>query len=403
MAIRRGAIYCRVAYRGEPDTQPLDVQELCCRRQAVELDVQIDIRHVYIDALRQSWEPDAPAPGWQSLLEAIRREPLTDVIVFGLERFLRRPAELLALAKRTKSAGIRLHGCPPVAIADLLGEAQRRLATMKTVSSRVLAAQHKASLAGLPHGGGRRPYGYQPGMKGLEPDEASIVREVYQSYRDGASLTRIANSLNVRGVSTAIGGRWTAASVARILDAPRYACPDSGMWPACVDMRLWEQVQVKRHAPAQPARRREYLLTGLLKCSGCGRHMVGSVVGTYRMYVCTKSPRWTGVACRRSIAADPLEALVQERACLLLESLDRRKLATLAVAVATDGSAKVRPHRAMDGVTVGRSARKTWNALTHKRRQDVLRFLYAAIYIGESTTIRSVFDESRVDLVCHPL
>src|SRR5438067_619505 len=91
-----------------------------------------------------------------------------------------------------------------------------------TVDRRELRCRDYA-LAGRPHGGGRRPFGYEVGMGALIPAESKVVREIFSRFLEGETLRAIASDLNVREVPTSLGSVWTVGGVARVLDAPRYA------------------------------------------------------------------------------------------------------------------------------------------------------------------------------------
>jgi hypothetical protein len=257
--------------------------------------------------------------------------------------------------------------------------------------------------AGRPHGGGRRAYGYQSGTHVLVEAEAAIVREIFARYLDGESLRGIAWDLNARNVTTAYGHHWAPDKVARIVDAPRYAGLRvfrgeiarsangdylMGAWQPCITVAEWEKAQAQRllRAQADAAGRqpnRQYLLTGLLWCARCERHMVGSVVDTYRMYACTANSRQAPDRCSRHIAAETLETFIQERAIQILLDRDDRAFST----------------EAFDGVVTGPTARFAWHRLPHDRRAAVLRAVFAAVRIGPSSTPRSVFDYGRVEAV----
>jgi len=59
--------------------------------------------------------------------------------------------------------------------------------------------------------------------------------------------------------------------------------------------------------------------------------------------------------------------------------------------------------RGLDGVVTGPDARFSWDHLPDNRKADVLRFLFAAVRIGTSSSLTAVFDYSRVEVVRHPL
>jgi DNA invertase Pin-like site-specific DNA recombinase len=68
------------------------------------------------------------------------------------------------------------------------------------------------------------PYGYEYRDKTLsvKEEEAQQVREMYSAYLAGASLQKLVDTLNDRGVPSKKGGRWNKESVANVLKNPLY-------------------------------------------------------------------------------------------------------------------------------------------------------------------------------------
>lgn len=68
--------------------------------------------------------------------------------------------------------------------------------------------------------------GYRKGADGkpeIVPDEAEIVKEIYHSYLTGMSLQQIADSLNIRGITTKSGkSLWKSNKIQNILTNEKY-------------------------------------------------------------------------------------------------------------------------------------------------------------------------------------
>ena len=123
----------------------------------------------------------------------------------------------------------------------------------------------------------------------VDPDTAPIVREVFESSRQGNGLKEICKELNDRGITNK-GRRWqknvlhyvltneayTGAAVwGRTTKGERAADPVrvEGAWPALVSKELFEAVRrgMKERAPVvqRPGRvGSKFLLSGLLRCGG---------------------------------------------------------------------------------------------------------------------------------------
>lgn len=179
--------------------------------------------------------------------------------------------------------------------------------------------ERHAQMARRGHVTGGRVYGYDnvPVMEGerrervehrINPDEAAVVREIFDRYGRGEGLRTIAHDLNVRGVPAPRAGNrgtgsWAQSSLHAIVHRERYRGviewgrvgsaykkgtrvaverPDEQVIRverpelAIIDAETWERAQRKvdvlerltssRAAGRPPA----YLLSGLARCAECG-------------------------------------------------------------------------------------------------------------------------------------
>lgn len=427
----RGAVYCRLPHRRAVDQVPLDQRERICRRSAADAGVPVSAREVFLDARADSWQWKRSDRAWTALLATLRTGALTDLIVYGLRDVAdHAPADAAELLEASRTHSVRLHDPrgdadwnEPRARAELEAEVSRSLQSIRDASATTRALQRDQVAAGLPHGGGRRAFGYTTGYRALLEPEAAVVREVFARFLAGESMGALAADLNARGVPCAAGGVWSSTRIARLLDAPRYAglrvvrgqiARDAdgnalrGVWRPCVSEHDWLLVQAlrldQRQARAAQYRvRRDYLLSGLVECSGCARSMPGTSIAGYQTYACPGRPEADSDHCARHIGARSLESFVEEHALRRLESWapDAPLSAPLAHRVAR-ARMTVRDALALDGVTTGGDAREAWSALTRARKAAVLRFLFASVSVGPKTTARGVFDESRINPIPGP-
>ena len=443
-------IYCCVPHIDDEDQSTVDVRELKCREYARARRLHVAPAAVQADAVRTVWKAKGVKPGWAATLAAVERRKIRDLILYAPGSLLRHRAnDLVRLLNASERNGIVLHSVGDE--WDLSDPAQRRTLgerasaawrSAQAVSRASRAAHRGAALAGRPHGGGRRAFGYEAGMGEVIPAESKVVREVFARFLEGETLRAIAFDLNGRKVPTAMGSAWTVGGVGRILDAPRYAGirvfrgqirgDDGGYlraaWEPCVSIEDWERVRALRashsagHGKARNgAERSGYLLTGLVECMACGHSMVGSIVGGYRMYACASTRNQPPEECARSIGATSFELHVQEDAIRILQEWDAARVASLPMVGnrRTDprpapggehaafgdvhGGVVVRSASAIDGIVTGPDAGLDWPRVPLRRRAEVLRFLYTVIRVGPKTTSRGVFDPGRIALVPHPL
>ena len=100
-----------------------------------------------------------------------------------------------------------------------MAENERFVIRDRTAGGRVT----KAGKGGF--AGGQAPYGYAKNLEGglwIVPDQARIVRRIFQERRRKRTLQAIADTLNAEGVPGPRGGRWAVSTVAYVTDNPKY-------------------------------------------------------------------------------------------------------------------------------------------------------------------------------------
>ena len=70
------------------------------------------------------------------------------------------------------------------------------------------------------YSGGRAPLGYkvQDGGLVINPDEAAIVRKIFEMRDNGMTMMEIVSTLNKEGIQTRNGGEWVISTVQSILN-----------------------------------------------------------------------------------------------------------------------------------------------------------------------------------------
>lgn len=435
-----GALYCCVPRRGDEDQTPVDVQERQGRAHAASIGITVPAHLVFADQRRSVWNSGSERPGWTKLLTAVRSGQVPALVVIKPAMLIRhRAADAVELLIAAQENGVELYSMgDSLDLADTngredaLSQARHHAGKAAALSKTVQKLRRQNADDGRPHGGGRRAYGYGPGMHPLIADEAETVREMYKRYLAGESLRAIAGDLNARGIPTVTGSIWTTGGVSRILDAPRYAglrvfqggveSIDGlrhAVWEPCVTVEDWQRARAERAARSAAADnhrpRAGYLLTGLVVCERCRDHMVGSIVGDYRMYACPSKDKSQPERCNRHIGAKSLEDYVQQAAVeVLLNSSTTPAPSELPVTIrrgpvgnpvhanrfrAGHGRVQTQSATVLDGVVTGPEAAAAWSRLPEERRRAVLRFLFASVEIGDKTTSRSVFDTSRIKIL----
>ncbi len=222
-----------------------------------------------------------------------------------------------------------------------------------TIIDRVIGGMERKAARGE-WNGGYRPFGYQIHKSAdkthlLVPDSAEaaivpVIFDLYANHRLGAKS--IAVWLTDHGHRTRAGRPWSHKAVLPILRNRLYLGEiyfrDTwypGKHQPLVDQPTFNAAQALLAERGDAHSKRasntsEYLLSGRVRCVGCGKHFIGSAAHgnryRYRYYVCFSRQRYGADTC----AADRLPAEQLDQAVLeaLLDTFQRTDLFERAVA-----------------------------------------------------------------------
>ena len=141
----------------------------------------------------------------------------------------------------------------------------------------------------------------------IDPEGAAVVREIFEQYASGKTVTEIIQSLNARQIKTSQEKAFNKNSLHRLLRNRRYigyyiykgGDSQHGGMPRFWRTSLFERVQHilnRNKSPARSRGREEYLLTTKLFCGYC-REMMTGYGGTgksgkaYHYYACNNFKR----------------------------------------------------------------------------------------------------------------
>lgn len=301
--------------------------------------VVIDPETTADDDISASKFSTKPRPGYDRLLAAIEAGQVEVIICTEMTRLYRKLEELLELikmAERTRLKGIWTTddigydlSTPEGVHAAIaaINNAQLESAKLSKRQKRKKAAQARQ---GMSNGGGR-PFGFDKTGMELVPEEVTILIEAKDRYLAGETMRDIVRDFYSRGVLSPYGKPWQIENFQRVLFNRRYLgirvhneAEYPALWPAIFTQGEWERMNtrrlaiVARYPGKQPGTTRQYLLTGLLYCGGCGKPMIGSRRKTkdeiQRRYRCRHvdnygQPYGCGKVFR---GADPLDLWVTE-------------------------------------------------------------------------------------------
>ena len=357
--VTAAGIYARISNDPEGDRLDVNRQVDDCRAEAERR--AWPVADLYVDDDKSAWS-GTDRPEYRRLLDDIAAHRIDAVLFWHPDRLTRQPIQMeqfIEVCRRAKLDDIAWIGGELAGRDDdgllllrILG-AVASDASAKT-SKRIRRKNDERALAGLPTGGGTRPFGYRDARRSVDPVEAVLVHEAADRALAGDSLRAIATDWNARGVVTATGGRWTLQTLRRMLYAPRLSAQREhrgeivakGQWEAILTpdqtTRLRATLDERTRSRSRPVRR--YLLTGLLRCGLCDAPLMSRPQANGdRRYVCAKGPQFTGCG-RLAIRAELIEAFL---VAAILERLDSPMLAAALAGAAEADAATAAEHRAL--------------------------------------------------------
>lgn len=243
----RAAIYARFSSNNQKDTS-LDDQITVCRRYAEAEGWMIPPDAIFTD--RATSGSRTQRKGLETLREAAKNREFDVILVDDLSRLARNNLLMLQVLAEFDYVGVRL-----ISVADRVDtfdEQSELPIQLRGVFNQIflkdLKAKTRRGLLGQIERGysvGERVFGYRSVPKGgsfdlngrlnpdgyvhqIDPEQAELVRRVFQLYADGCSATKIVKILNEEGVPGPfrVAGRWAAPTVSRLLDNEKYI----GIW-----------------------------------------------------------------------------------------------------------------------------------------------------------------------------
>ena len=238
------------------------------------------------------------------------------VLVYQLDRFARNRYDSAINKAKLKKNGVRV-----ISAKENISDDASGILVEGVLES--MAEYYSAELSQKIHRGmainaekclsnGSNPgLGFKVTEKGefyVDPEEAAIVREIYERYAGGETKAEIIRDLQRRRIKTSLGKEFSPNSLSHLLSNKRYIGvylykdqETPGGMPRILDDELFYRVQDKmnknKSAPARTHGEGEYLLTTKLFCGYCREMMTGyggtgkSGRGGYHYYVCKKAKR----------------------------------------------------------------------------------------------------------------
>lgn len=262
---------------------------------------------LYIDDGYTGTNMDRPA--LNRLIRHVENQKINLVVVYKLDRLSRKQRDVLYLLEEVfekqntgfKSATEPFETTTPfgkamIGILAVFAQLERDMIVERTTTGRRQRIRQGKWY------GGREPLGYywdkEKEQLIIIPDEAMLIKAIFDKYKDGDSRLSIAEWAQSRCKSRVIDH----AVVRDILSRRIYIgeLNDGGTWikgnhEPIIDLKTWGAVQEEiqnREEGSSP--KGEYLLSGLLKCGVCGENVVHvkrttkkyGKVYEYQLYAC---------------------------------------------------------------------------------------------------------------------
>ena len=301
-------------------------------------------------------------PEFQNMIKDSGKRLFDMIIVWKLDRFARNRYDSARYKATLKKNGVKVvsatevisDGAEGIILESVLeGYAEYYSADL---SEKVVRGMTENALKSK-YNGGTRPIGYlidSDQCFQLDPLTAPFVREAFQRYDEGATMTQIRDWLNEQGVKNTRGQKMTYNSVQHLLNNRRYigeytyrdiVVPDG--IPAIVPQDLFDRVQEKlaknKKAPARHKAEDDYLLTTKLFCGYCGAYLCGEsgtshTGNVHHYYKCVSVKKKRTECHKKSVRKEWIEDLVvSETMKMVMDDIIAPLSATILINV--DGTA----------------------------------------------------------------
>ena len=336
---RSVAVYARISSDQEGTSLGVNRQLADCRALCERLGWAIGAEYVDNDISAYSGKR---RPGFERMLSEIAEGDRDAVVVYHQDRLTRRPVELERFVDVLTRAGlrrVRFVSGPDVDVTN--GDGLLMLRVIGAVaanesaskSRRVRRKMDENAAAGLPHGMGGRPFGFEVGGMAVRESEAVVIRDLAGRYLAGESLRSLAVWLDEQGIRTRDGKTWRTPTLRQMLMSGRIAglrdhrgvTVGAAAWPGIISVGEHQRLLAKFVEKAVSGRRvpRSYLLTGMLRCGACNNRLYSARREHTRRYVCMSGPDHGGCG-RLTVVAGRLEEFIAEA---VLQRLDTPALA----------------------------------------------------------------------------
>ena len=324
---RTAVAYARYSSAGQRD---VSIEQQLSDIRAFAKREGYTIVHEYADHARSGFKNTDARSAFKAMMAAAEAGSFDTLIVWKVDRFGRNREESAVFKGRLRRRGVRvLYAMEPIPEGSAGVLLEGMLEATAEWYSRTLSENVTRGMTDNAHRclyNGTRIIGYRRGPDGryaIQPEEAAVVRSIFEEYTAGFSAARICDRLNAQGVTSSRGRKFCPETLLRIISNERYTgvyiwgdirVPD-GM-PAIIDKSTFEEAQRMKRKTARHIEQggTDFLLTGHAFCGHCGAAMIGdsgtSKDGTRHYYYTCQAHKARKGCKKKAVKKDYLESRV---------------------------------------------------------------------------------------------
>lgn len=307
---RTGAIYIRVSTAKQDELSP-DAQKRLLLDYAEKNSIMIDSNYIFVEDGISGKKADK-RPEFQKMIAHAKNKEFDIILVWKFSRFARNQEESIVYKSLLKKNNVDVYSVSEPLVDGPFGSLiERIIEWMDEYYSIRLSGEVMRGMTEKAMRGGfqaKPPFGYKsvPGSNVPEvvPEEADVVRRVFEMYLNGSSAFDISRELTSCGVVTRFGNSFQRSTINYMLTNAFYCgivrwnvrsndskrtFKDESEWITAegehepiIDKDTFNRVQekyVERKAIApkrKPNSSYAHYLSGLIHCSSCGSVLVSS-------------------------------------------------------------------------------------------------------------------------------
>ncbi len=303
----------------------------------------LSIIHVYADRAQTGRNDNREQ--FQLMLADAAKHAFDALIVWKTDRIGRNKEEIALNKYHLKKNGVKIYyvaeAIPDTPEGIILEAVIEGMAAYysEQLSQNVRRGMKNSAQKGR-YTGGTCPLGYTINADKkyeIDPTYAPVVREIFQLYSKGKTITEIVQILNDKGLRTSRGHAFTHNSLRTVLKNKKYIgiyeyngeVTIENSVPPIVDEAIFNKVQelleYNQKAAGHKKAKVDYILFGKIFCGKCGAMMTG-VCGTskqrvkHHYYICSAKKK--KLCTKRAVRQDWIESLVLKHTINLVRNED---------------------------------------------------------------------------------